>query len=138
MKTYLPKPPVGAPCNGCGYCCLMRICSAGSFTLGLVENYGDRAPGPCPALVKREDGGYDCGMLLRPEDYAPSGRTSAHDLRKAVSILIGAGIGCDDPGEDNSAQANEALDKLCREYALRNDSAAMEHAAETWYIKKRK
>ena len=42
MNVTLPKPEIGDACGGCGLCCIRRVCSAGSFTLGLVERYGDR------------------------------------------------------------------------------------------------
>lgn len=96
----IEKPPIGDPCNGCGLCCRAQVCGLGSFTLGLVKNYGERADGPCPAIVERDDGSITCGLVNRPKDYSPAARGSTHDLRAAAAMLIGAGIGCDEAGDD--------------------------------------
>jgi len=122
----LEKPPIGDPCNGCGLCCRAQICAAGSFTMGLVDRYGERADGPCPALVEQEGGGFACGMVLRPRDYA-LGRAGAHDLREAVKMMIGAGAGCDE-GEDD-----EALRRVQVRFLEVNGPMRIERAVALWF-----
>lgn len=39
------KPPLGAPCNGCGRCCQEELCHIGEMA------FGDDMEAPCPALV---------------------------------------------------------------------------------------
>lgn len=129
----LDKPPVGAPCNGCGLCCETLICSAGSFTMGLVTEYGRRAPGPCPALVTEPDGRKVCGMVKRPKDYAPGKRGGAHDLRAAIMLLIGAGAGCDELGDSDDPAENSKLDELLQDYADKN-SHKIDGAVRRWYL----
>lgn len=65
----LDKPPIGAPCNGCGICCKIVVCMNGAFVQGLVNTFGDTVPGPCPALVKRVDGSHSCGIVMNPKKY---------------------------------------------------------------------
>lgn len=128
----LDKPPVGAPCNGCGLCCRAQICSLGSITLGLVGNYGERAPGPCPALIGQPDGSFACGLVLRPRDYA-RGKGGAHELRAAAMTLIGAGVGCDEPGEAESEEENAAIEAMTAAYLARVGHARIERAMRTWF-----
>ena len=86
------KPPHGAPCNGCGACCMLARCPLGQHVFGLGEI------GPCPALTKTGEGTYACGLVLDPAQYAPT-RTTCKSvvgkLRRAALLLIGAGDGCD-------------------------------------------
>lgn len=126
----IEKPAIGDPCNGCGLCCRTQVCSIGSFTLGLVNDYGDRAPGPCPALVEHEDGKVSCGLVSRPKDHA-RGKGGAHELRKAVSILIGAGIGCDEAG--NEADADSKLNKVRDTFMKTHTPAEIERALHVWF-----
>lgn len=72
------KPPWGAPCNGCGLCCLAEPCPVGWL-------WTRRRRGPCAAL--RWDGQrYRCGALER----------HAHPLwRRLLGRWIAAGVGCD-------------------------------------------
>ncbi len=71
------KPPHGAPCNGCGLCCLAEPCP-----LGMVLSR--RRSGRCVALRWDEGRGrYLCGALDRPW-LAPLARR-----------WIAAGSGCD-------------------------------------------
>lgn len=103
----LPKPRAGAACNACGHCCRMVVCSAGSFVLGLVDRYGERASGPCPALIQEGEREV-CGIMRRPTDYLDGGVTP---LRQAWGVLIGAGSGCDDVSDiadDDEAEAIQA------------------------------
>jgi hypothetical protein len=51
------KPPFGASCNGCGYCCAM------------AHEYISRdIRGPCPAL-EFADGIFHRGMVRQPSRY---------------------------------------------------------------------
>jgi len=85
-----PKPPEGAPCNGCGLCCLAEPCPLGM----LVSR---RRTGPCTALRWSDaDQRYRCGMVADP-----GGVTGlAHPWAvRALSALarrwIASGVGCD-------------------------------------------
>lgn len=123
----LEKPPIGDPCNGCGLCCQIQVCGMGSFLLGLVDTYGERAPGPCPALVQDRDK-LVCGVMRRPKDYVTSDK-SVTALREAVSLLIGAGAGCDDDGGDHSAAADRAIAAVAQSYVRRVSIPALHRAA---------
>jgi hypothetical protein len=130
--VLLPKPAIGDPCNACGLCCRLQVCSAGSYTLGLVETYGDRAPGPCPALVAQPDGREICGMMLRPKDYA-IGRGAAHDLRAAIGIMIGSGAGCDEAGDERDETAQPKIERVTAAYVERVGAAKIRSAVATWF-----
>ncbi|MBT9608767.1 hypothetical protein [Aquabacterium sp.] len=91
------KPPLGAPCNGCGVCCLAEPCPAGM----LVSR---KRHGACDALVWSEASDtaparYQCGLMLRaagPE--GPDWRAGPWWRRvwlAWVRRLISAGSGCD-------------------------------------------
>jgi hypothetical protein len=84
------KPPLGAPCNGCGVCCAVATCPLARVFLWQLR-------GPCRAL--EWDAGnsrYQCGMLLRPAFYV-----RALPLRAQAWFAlwarrkIAAGAGCD-------------------------------------------
>jgi hypothetical protein len=89
-----PKPPMGAPCNGCGVCCLLEPCP-----LGIVVSR--RRHGACAAL--RWDNGqgrYRCGLLWPPRDRAAARRWGWLGVGRAwlqilVARWIAAGRGCD-------------------------------------------
>jgi len=88
------KPAFGAPCNGCGVCCLTQLCP-----LGMLRYR--RARGPCPALRWENDRQrYACGMLAG----------ARHRLtRWWVRRMIAAGQGCDCSAvvePDNATRAN--------------------------------
>jgi len=54
------KPPVGAPCNGCGVCCLLEPCP-----LGVVLSR--RRQGACAALRwQADEARYRCGAITQP------------------------------------------------------------------------
>ena len=81
------KPALGAPCNGCGLCCLSEPCP-----VGIVVSF--RRTGPCRALrwdfaLRR----YRCGLLRE----AGGGRLAAPArwLQAALRRWIAAGAGCD-------------------------------------------
>jgi hypothetical protein len=75
------KPPVGAPCNGCGICCAIAPCPLSRFLLGHRE-------GRCPALVWQQDR-YVCGLVVAPSGIA------RWLPRRLVLRWIGADCGCD-------------------------------------------
>lgn len=122
----LNHPGIGNPCNGCGLCCKAVVCSTGSFTLGLVKEFGERAEGPCPALKSMDDGSLACGLVLRPKDYQSG---PAHDLRKAVKVLIGSGLGCDeyDPNDPLS-------DQKLKDMQSRVDREKINAAFKKWFL----
>lgn len=84
------KPPVGAPCNGCGLCCLWQPCP-----LGMVVSR--RRRGRCSALAWSADQGhYRCGMLVDPRAAWPALPTAAVPwVQRLARRWIAAGIGCD-------------------------------------------
>lgn len=93
------KPRVGAPCNGCGACCISEPCPVSRVWLGHRE-------GACPAL-KWDDAAlrYQCGMATRPGDSlawlpAVANPVAARLFRR----WIAAGIGCDFDAEEISEQ----------------------------------
>lgn len=74
-----PKPPLGAPCNGCGLCCLAEPCPVGMI-LSLKRQ------GACVALRWDEAAGrYACGAL----------RAAPWPLNRLMRRWIAAGLGCD-------------------------------------------
>ncbi|MFN3914827.1 MAG: hypothetical protein ACK4K3_07905 [Aquabacterium sp.] len=103
-----PKPPEGAPCNGCGVCCLAEPCPVGMII-------SRRRTGACHALVWRDDERrYRCGLLLSgiPEGVSaaniwPQGQKvgpapQSMPLRWGRALwqrwlrrIISAGSGCD-------------------------------------------
>ena len=102
------KPPEGAPCNGCGVCCLLEPCPVGM----LISR---KRRGACTALVWSDAGGrYRCGLMLSAGAEAEAkGNADGVDgaggtLRSAwrhpvgalalwwVRRVISAGSGCDD------------------------------------------
>lgn len=75
-----PKPALGAPCNGCGVCCLSEPCP-----LGVVVSR--RFKGACAAVQWDETSRrYQCGVLA--EAKQPT-------WRWLVRRWIAAGLGCD-------------------------------------------
>lgn len=82
------KPAEGAPCNGCGLCCLAEPCP-----LGILLSR--RRHGACVALRWSDaQGRYLCGALDEPE--AVLGRWARWPLVSAwVRRWIAAGQGCD-------------------------------------------
>lgn len=81
------KPALGAPCNGCGVCCLAEPCPLGIVISG-------RRTGACAALVfSREEQRYRCGALGDPARYV--GSLAAPLLAALARRWISAGTGCD-------------------------------------------
>jgi len=56
LLTVLQPPGVGAPCNGCGFCCREEVCGLG------LEVLGAGAQAPCLFLRER-DGRTFCGVV---------------------------------------------------------------------------
>ncbi|XDF34689.1 hypothetical protein RBH89_21125 [Paracidovorax avenae] len=90
-----PQPAFGAPCNGCGLCCLAEPCP-----LGMVVSR--RRSGPCAALrwipagMPGSPGRYVCGMVADPA--AVTGWRRPWALRWIARLArrwIAAGQGCD-------------------------------------------
>ena len=84
------KPPVGAPCNGCGVCCALETCPAARLRFLQVA-------GPCPALLwSAPEACYRCGLLREPGRFFPWLPSFAIPLlRRAMARWIAAGEGCD-------------------------------------------
>ncbi|MBN9409664.1 MAG: hypothetical protein J0H69_10990 [Burkholderiales bacterium] len=84
------KPAYGAPCNGCGVCCLAEPCP-----LGMVVSR--RRHGACDALRWRAaEARYVCGMVADPaEVLGPRWRFAAPLLARLARRWISAGSGCD-------------------------------------------
>lgn len=77
-----PKPAFGAPCNGCGVCCLAEPCPLGVLL-------SRRTTGACEAL-RWQGGRYACGALTaQPSGWI--GRWRGWLVRR----WIAAGAGCD-------------------------------------------
>lgn len=125
----LEKPAIGLPCNGCGLCCRIQVCSAGSYLLGLVQTLGDRATGPCPALVQDGDRQV-CGLMRRPTHYLKA-RRGPTVLREAVAVLIGAGAGCDEAGDEPDDTALPKLRAIQDAYLQRHGMAGIQQAWRT-------
>lgn len=83
-----PKPAFGAPCNGCGVCCLAEPCPLGMLL-------SRRRRGACVALRWSDAAArYECGALSRPSDVLGwPGRLPV--MRRWVARWIAAGQGCD-------------------------------------------
>lgn len=84
------KPEFGAPCNGCGVCCLAEPCPLGQVI-------SRKRHGACDAL--RWDGdlrAYRCGAITDAAGVlGPRWRWAAPVLQKLASRWIAAGVGCD-------------------------------------------
>ena len=92
------KPALGAPCNGCGVCCLMEPCPLGRLLCG-------SRGGPCAALRWQSTGlVYRCGAItdateVLRERLPKAGRIGAAPLGWLLERLaprwVAAGVGCD-------------------------------------------
>ena len=85
-----PKPVVGAPCNGCGVCCLAEPCPLGMLVSG-------RRSGACAALRwQGEQARYVCGVVA-PGAPALSARWRwlAPWVQRLARRWIAVGVGCD-------------------------------------------
>ena len=79
-----PKPAEGAPCNGCGLCCLAEPCPLGMLLTG-------RRSGPC-ALLRWDEAArcYRCAAISEAPEGAWGGLR-----RRLAARWIAAGQGCD-------------------------------------------
>lgn len=84
------KPVLGAPCNGCGVCCLAEPCP-----LGMVLSR--KRKGACTALRwDAQQAAYRCGAVVdAPAALGPRWRWLAPVLRRLAARWISAGSGCD-------------------------------------------
>ncbi|MDO9003235.1 MAG: hypothetical protein Q7V20_07265 [Aquabacterium sp.] len=87
------KPALGAPCNGCGVCCLVEPCPVGM----LISR---RRKGACDVLVWSDDASaYRCGLLVDPDRFTAGRWMSWGPLRRLwlrwARRVIAAGRGCD-------------------------------------------
>ena len=92
------KPAEGAPCNGCGVCCLAQPCP-----LGVVLTR--RRVGACVALQWDAAARvYRCGALVEPDAvlsrgwllrWTPVRALARWGLRRWARRWIGLGVGCD-------------------------------------------
>ncbi len=84
------KPALGAPCNGCGVCCLAEPCP-----LGVVISRKRR--GACDALRWRAgENRYVCGAVSEPRTVLPAAlRWLSPALSRLARRWIAAGTGCD-------------------------------------------
>lgn len=92
------KPALGAPCNGCGLCCLVEPCPLGMVLSG-------RRTGACDALRwQAEAGVYRCGAITQPRAVLRAALPAS--LRALAAVLapvlgrqarrwIAAGVACD-------------------------------------------
>lgn len=92
------KPPVGAPCNGCGICCSMEPCPLSRALLG-------HRTGACPALTWEADAArYTCGLVAAPARHlAWLPPLLAGPARVLARRWIAAGAGCDCDAEEGAA-----------------------------------
>lgn len=103
------KPAWGAPCNGCGVCCLLEPCP-----LGMVLSRKRR--GACVALRWQDDARqYRCGAVMAPKEVLQLALPNflkawvsplAWVLARLAKRWIAAGLGCDSTVQ---AQANSPL-----------------------------
>jgi len=85
------KPALGAPCNGCGVCCLVAPCPVGVIV-------SRRRHGACKALVwSAPDRRYFCGLLVvRPGEQGAWWRRAGRAVwLRWARRMISAGSGCD-------------------------------------------
>jgi hypothetical protein len=87
------KPPHGAPCNGCGLCCMAMPCELSRRIFNIER-------GPCPALRKVKPHVYACGLTMH--ESVPVA------MQEAARVIIRAGQGCD--ARFNGEQVNHEFD----------------------------
>lgn len=82
-----PKPAVGQPCNGCGWCCAAEPCPLGALL-------SRRLTGACRALLWMPDESrYRCGAVVAPRRFVRW--LPAAWVRRAALRWIAAAQGCD-------------------------------------------
>jgi len=89
--ALIPKPAEGAPCNGCGLCCIAEPC-------GISLQLGATAGQSCPFLIY-EEARFWCGVIKRPLAVLPHLGLTAEKAgalsEAAADALGGVGGGCD-------------------------------------------
>lgn len=105
-----PKPPAGAPCNGCGVCCLIEPCPLGVLI-------SKRRRGTCEALQwQAETAQYRCGAIIAPRamlaqqlPVALAGLRAplAWVLQRAARRWVAAGSGCDCEVDTSAGPASD-------------------------------
>ncbi len=84
------QPALGAPCNGCGVCCLAEPCPLGQVL-------SRKRHGACDAL-RWDDAQavYRCGAITDAAGVlGPRWRWAAPWLQRLAHRWIAAGVGCD-------------------------------------------
>jgi len=104
----LAQPERGAPCNGCGMCCVVKPCWIGRMLFEVEE-------GECPALQWTSEGS-SCGLMANPAQFMPARVRieGATRVKEAAKALICAGLGCI-PG----SEAKERRDRARSHAALK-------------------
>ena len=84
------KPAWGAPCNGCGVCCLSEPCPVGVVL-------SRRTTGACVAVIWNDEiHRYECGMITQPEAWLTlPWRWSRNLMVRLSKRWIASGKGCD-------------------------------------------
>ena len=84
------QPALGAPCNGCGVCCLAEPCPLGQVI-------SRKRHGACDALRFDDlQSVYRCGAITDAAGVlGPRWRWAAPVLEKLARRWIAAGVGCD-------------------------------------------
>lgn len=84
------KPDIGAPCNGCGLCCLSEPCPLGIWV-------SRKRRGVCVALQWSDvDRRYLCGMVADPGQVVGwRNKWAVRGVQRLARRWIAAGIGCD-------------------------------------------
>lgn len=103
--------------------------------MGLVERYGERVDGPCPALMPSGEG-FGCGLLLRPKDFLPAHPRGVTQLRAAFTILVGVGMGCDEAGDEPDHIAGPKLQDIQNRFIDRYGRNKINEAARIALIAK--
>ena len=88
---------------------MARVCLNGAYVLRLVGRLGDTVDGRCPALTELHNGRYCCDIVLNPKKYIKESKYPAAVLSRNFAYLIGAGAGCDELLDDDSAEQEARL-----------------------------
>lgn len=123
-------PGHGAPCNGCGLCCLSALCIVASAVFVGQDETKDEFEGPCPAL-ERDGDRYYCGFMRSPAQYRPV-EAAIHGeaaLIAAMKFMMGSGEGCDLELEGHKLDAGHMRRMDARAITMRG---AYQHAAMIW------
>lgn len=66
-----------------------------------------RIAGPCPALTKKPDGSFGCGIVLNPTKWVGKSKYRPEVISRNMMQCIGAGTGCDEIGYDEGDSVEE-------------------------------